>query len=109
MAEDTDKKEVKKYRKYILTLAQYGVITLLLIGSFYIGKFRESYKNETKEEPTIPIVNTVRKDNINLAVDEGNNLIIIDNTTGRYTIYQDSIGYKIFKLYAGTIWRESGD
>lgn len=104
MTDGTNKKE-KKYGKLIIKSLQYGIVTILLVGSYYLGKLQKAYETESQPKTEIPIVNTVKKDSINLAIDEGNNLLIIDNNTGRYTIYQDSIGYKIFKLYAGTIWK----
>jgi hypothetical protein len=105
--EITTKGFFKKYRKFGTIILQYSIVAVLLVGSYYLGRLQKTYEYEmvaeTNEEP---IVRSIKKDSINLAVDEGNNLIIIDNSTGKYTIYQDSIGYKIFKLYAGTIWRE---
>lgn len=97
----------KKYRNFITTLLQYIIVIVLLFGSFHLGKFQKMYEyDNNKVEVEEPVVTVIKKDSINLAIDEGNNLIIINNNTGRYTIYQDSIGYKIFKLYAGTIWKK---
>jgi hypothetical protein len=46
----------------------------------------------------------VNRSQVNLAIDEHNHLIVIDKTTGDYTVYQDSIGMSIFKLYAKNIF-----
>ena len=42
-----------------------------------------------------------------MAIDENNNLMIIDVKSGDYTVYQDSVGKMIFKLYAKTVWIEN--
>ncbi|MHA2403699.1 MAG: hypothetical protein ACXADH_11960, partial [Candidatus Kariarchaeaceae archaeon] len=77
---DGTNREHKKHRKFIMTLLQYGVVTILLVGSYWLGKFQESYEQEINSSLTEePIVNTVKRDSINLAIDEGNNLLIIDN------------------------------
>ena len=80
------------------------IVGLVAFASFYQGKFTERHKNDD----VIIIesnVTKVNKDEVNIAIDESNNLIIIDNESGKYTIYQDSIGQTIFKLYAKNIWR----
>ena len=49
----------------------------------------------------------IKKSDVNLAIDEDNHLIIINNKTGNYTMYQDSIGKTIFKLYAKNVWGQN--
>ena len=39
--------------------------------------------------------------------DENNNLLIIRESDGSYTVYQDSVGYTIFGLYAKNIWGQA--
>jgi hypothetical protein len=36
-------------------------------------------------------------------LDEHNNLLVIDKSTGNYTVYDDSVGVSIFKIYARNI------
>jgi hypothetical protein len=72
------------------------------VASFFVGIY---YNKSTtkKEKPTYQVTKVLRS-NVNLAIDESNNLIVIDNKTGNYTVYQDSIGITIFKLYAKNVW-----
>ena len=44
------------------------------------------------------------KQDIILAVDENQRLMVIDKSTGNYTIYDNEIGKTIFTLYARNIW-----
>lgn len=80
----------------------YGIIGVTCVGSFFIGRF---YDKLTKKDSPLKIeVSTIKKQDVNLAIDQSNNLIIIDNKTGNYTIYQDSVGRTIFSLYAKSVW-----
>jgi hypothetical protein len=49
----------------------------------------------------------VKKEEVKLAIDENNNLLIIRKKDGSYTVYQDSVGYMIFGLYAKNIWGQA--
>jgi len=94
----------KKVKPFIVYVTRMVIVGLVAFASFYQGKFTERHKNDD----VIIIesnVTKVNKNEVNIAIDESNNLIIIDNESGKYTIYQDSIGQTIFKLYAKNIWR----
>lgn len=80
-------------------------ISIAIVASFFIGQFVENYKNKKGDdgEQTTKIVK-IKKQDVNIAIDEYNNLIIFDNHSGEYLIYEDSIGQTIFKIYARNIW-----
>jgi hypothetical protein len=82
----------------------YAVITISLIVGFSIGYYYDMVKQSYKKEPTFV---SVRKSDIKLAIDENNNLLIIRESDGSYTVYQDSVGYTIFGLYAKNIWGQA--
>ena len=91
-----------KLRSFFKNIAIYGVIVACTIAAYFIGVFHN--KMTTKPiEPKIEVVK-VKKSQVNLAIDENNHLIIINKESGNYTIYQDSIGKTIFKLYAKNVW-----
>ena len=93
----------EKIKPILITATKMIVLGSIIVASFYQGRFTERHKNDDVLiiESNVTKVN---KDEVNIAIDESNNLIIIDNETGKYTIYQDSIGSTIFKLYARNIW-----
>lgn len=95
-------KNVLEKTKVILKhVTIYTVIISSCIASFFLGfYYQKNYSNDKKDR----VVKIVSKEEVNLAVDVSDNLIIIDNKTGDYTIYEDSIGNTIFKLYAKNIW-----
>lgn len=78
-------------------------VSISLVAGFYIGS---SYNS--KYGPQKPTIHTVKvnRSQVNLALDEHNHLIIIDKKTGDYTVYQDSIGVSVFKLYARNIFSD---
>lgn len=99
----------EKFNKLVATtksffkgIAVYVVIIACSIAAYFIGVFHN--KMTTKPvEAKIEVVK-IKKSQVNLAIDENNHLIIINKETGNYTIYQDSIGKTIFKLYAKNVW-----
>lgn len=84
------------------------VVVLFVVVSLFAGFYAGSeYNNEFgPKKPTINMVK-VNRNQVNLALDEHNHLIIIDKKTGDYTVYEDSIGVSVFKLYARNIFSET--
>jgi|688.fasta_scaffold32143_6 hypothetical protein len=93
------KESTKSIFKHIVV---YGVIVIVSIASFIIGF--TYHKLTSKNEIPPKEINRVFKKDVSVAIDETNNLIIINNETGDYTLFQDSIGNTIFNLYAKTVW-----
>jgi len=92
MKMEKEKTETSKFSTYVILF-----VTLALgftIGYYY--NIFSALKSKTQKE--------VKKSSINLAVDQYGNLLMIDNTTGEYTIYEDSVGQSIFNLYARNIF-----
>ena len=96
----------KKAKKVSIIIFKYLTIGLIVASSFFLGR----YNGKTSYEPeVIESFKTVNRSEVNIAVDERNNLIIIDIESGNYTIFEDSIGQSIFKVYAKKIWSDSND
>jgi hypothetical protein len=91
----------KKVKEFSFKLLKYTTIVLVVLSSFFLGR----YNGETnKEIEVIESFKTVNRNEVNIAIDERNNLIIIEKESGNYTIFEDSIGHSVFKLYARNIW-----
>jgi hypothetical protein len=89
--------QLKKFFSHVFWVAL--VITGLGIG-FGVGFYYKQIK--TVEMPSKMVV--IEKQDIILAVDENQRLMVIDKSTGNYTIYDNEIGKTIFTLYARNIW-----
>lgn len=98
------KKLKEKMMPVFKNITIYGIIICSVIASFFIGIF---YNRMTTKPATKIEVKTINKSEVNLGIDENNHLIVIEKKTGNYTIYQDSIGKTIFKLYAKNLWGQS--
>lgn len=95
------KERVKTIFKHLLL---YSVISLSFVAGASIGYYYDYIKtNYTKQAPVV----SVRKEEVKLAIDENNNLLVIRKKDGSYTVYQDSVGYMIFNLYAKNIWGQA--
>lgn len=105
MKKEKIKEFLLKVKPTLTKVIRYSIITVAIVASFLVGKFVESYKNKKSGVEENKIVK-VKKEEVNIAIDETNNLIIIDEHTGEYVIYEDSIGQTIFKLYARNIWNQ---
>jgi hypothetical protein len=90
---------IKKITPILKSLLIYGIILLLAVSAFLIGRYYQKINTTPK---TREISNVFKRD-IVIAVDENNNLIIIEKSTGDYTVYQDSIGKSIFTIYANKV------
>ena len=86
--------------KVLSSIGRYILIVTIVIAAFLFGKFYSTSNKEVEKK----IFTYIEREDIRLALDENDNLMVIDNKTGTYTVYQDSIGNAIFKLYARNIW-----
>lgn len=92
---------VKGFFKKLEVLLLISFIAGILVTSLLDDNLKSGDEDKIKKQK---IYKKVSPDDINIALDSYNNLIIIDNKTGQYTIYQDSIGQTIFELYSNQIW-----
>lgn len=94
----------KKSLPFLKQVVTYLIMILISLLSFFVGVYYT--KLFKKEKKPLVEVNIIKDSDVNLAIDQHNNLIIIDIKTGNYVIYQDSIGHTIFTMYAKNIWNK---
>lgn len=100
--EEKFEKVMSLTKQFLKNIMVYGIIIISVIASFIVG---DTYRKLTTKPITPKTeMERVRKKDVTLAIDESHHLIIINNNTGDYTVYQDSIGKTIFKLYAANVW-----
>ena len=90
---------------------QYAIIVAALTVGFFVGKYTHKIevtnnmsKNTYKDNPYRSMRST--KD-ISIAVDEHNELLLINKQTGKYQVYSDSVGMCIFKMYSYRIYQNA--
>ena len=85
----------KNLLKNLLTIL--GVISLLYIG--YTAEFHYEKLIREKQTP----LELKNSSNTSVALNEFNQLIIIDKQTNKYVIYTDTVGKNIFGMYINQI------
>lgn len=78
------------------------IVVALTTASFKLGGI---YQKSQKEEIKVvnPYSHAFSPEEISIAVNESNELIMIERATGKYIVYSDQIGNTIFGMYANRI------
>lgn len=98
-----DKEKVMNTVKGIFS---YALIVVALILGFTIGRYTQNYPpKETKSEN--PYSTPLKPEEVSIAVDEQNNLLVIQKKTGDYIVYSNEIGVSIFKMYTNRIYQNA--
>jgi hypothetical protein len=80
-----------------------GKITIVLIAlicGFIAGEYYYKSKEVTTQKLPMDLKTIHKLDGTSVAINERNELLVIDRKQGSYEIYSDSVGKVIFKLYA---------
>ena len=95
-----NKEKVIAFAKKAFT---YAIIVGALVIGFFIGKrFPQPHLNQQDN----PYSHSYDANEVSIAVNESNELLIIDRKTGKYIIYSDQIGTTIFKMYTNRIYQD---
>jgi hypothetical protein len=94
---ETLKNKLKEISFYLLISLSFG-------AGLSIGYYYDYIKSKNSNGL---LVNSVKRNEVKLAIDENNNLLVIKRKDGSYTAYEDSVGYTIFNLYAKNIWGQA--
>ena len=82
------------------------ILSALVIFIFGYVSSEIYHRIKNTKEDTVQVASQKPVKNINkisVAINERNELMIIDRSNGSYEIYQDSIGRCIFNLYANNL------
>ena len=74
------------------------IVSSTLVAGFGMGY----YFQELKRQPQA-VNETILNKEVRIAIDSEDKLIMMDRKTGSYTIYSDSVGRIIVKMYASKI------
>lgn len=83
--------------------AHYIVHIIALSVGITIGYYYHIFTQFKISNADKRTIKEIKRSNVSIAIDDHDNLMVIDKNTGDYTIYQDSIGIAVFNLYAKTI------
>ena len=74
------------------------IVATTLVAGFGMGYYFQELKRQPKA-----VNETILNKEVRIAIDSEDKLILMDRKTGGYTIYSDSVGKIIFKMYASKI------
>lgn len=99
---------VQNTKQFFAKHAKYAInvifVISLIVAAFKLGA---EYGNRPKvEKPENPYAHAFSPEEISIAVNESNELIMIERATGKYIVYSDQIGQTIFGMYANRIHQE---
>lgn len=84
----------------------YAFIVGVLVGGFALGRWTADFPPKV-EASTNPYNNVYSSTKVSIAVNEANELMLIDRNTGKYQMYSDSVGMSIFKMYSNRIYQKA--
>jgi hypothetical protein len=88
-----------------------NVIIIAAVGTamFRLGIAYQTNKSKENTKIENPYAHAYSPEEISIAVNESNELIMIERATGKYIVYSDEIGQTIFGMYANRIHQEVTD
>jgi hypothetical protein len=86
-----------------------NAIILITVGTamFRLGIAYQNDKSKEQVKVENPYAHAYSPEEISIAVNEANELIMIERATGKYIVYSDQIGQTIFGMYANRIRQEA--
>ena len=91
------KNALDKLNAFAKKLGNLLVVAIAMLAGFFIGYNYWQMMNHSKPSP---LKNIQPLSKTSVAINERNELLVIDRVSGTYTVYQDSVGLMIFNLYA---------
>jgi hypothetical protein len=93
--------ELKPKAIHYLTIAgKVAIIVVSLMVGFGFGKIYKSYQD--RSTTTVQKIHTPSTTSV--AINERGEMLIIDRSSGKYELYNDSIGEMVFNLYANKLY-----
>lgn len=85
-----------------------NIIIIAAVGTtmFRLGIAYQTHQSEKSNKVNNPYAHAFSPEEISIAVNESNELIMIERSTGEYIVYSDQIGQTIFGMYANRIHQE---
>ncbi len=93
------KEKLKQTGKEVLNAL---LVIIVVTAAYLIGK--HSHKWFDSKEKKNPYSQVYSTNEVSIAVNESNDLLLITKKSGEYVVYSDSVGLAIFKLYASKMY-----
>lgn len=94
---------VKGYVKPALNVV---ILVAVSTATFKLGALHQASQAKKAEVVENPYAHAFTPEELSIAVNESNELLMIERSTGKYIVYSDQIGQTIFEMYANRIHQE---
>lgn len=100
-----EKKEMREILSvYLQKASKFLFIVAIFIFGYVSSEIYHRIKNSKEDKVVVASPKATKSiSKVSVAINERNELMIIDRTNGSYEIYQDSVGRCIFNLYANSL------
>ena len=88
------------------TVFSYVLVIGALVLGFVIGRWTSDFPPK-KEVAVNPYQKAFAPDEISIAVNESNELMLIERKTGKYVMYSNEVGMTIFRMYTNRIYQNA--
>ena len=88
----------EKFKLFFNRFMNIIIVVTTLTAGFGMGYYFQELKMKPKA-----VNETILNREVRIAVDSEDKLILMDKKTGQYSIYSDSVGRTIFRMYASKI------
>lgn len=99
------KEKLKTLGKTVLSYA----LLVVALGSAYLIGANNAVEKDTPLKEENCFFPKFSPAEISVAVNEENDLLLIDKKTGKYKVYTEDLGLTIFKMYAKKIRQQATD
>jgi hypothetical protein len=82
------------------------ILVTVSTATFKLGQMHQASQAEKAKVVENPYAHAFTPDELSIAVNESNELLMIERATGKYIVYSDQIGQTIFEMYANRIQQE---
>jgi hypothetical protein len=89
-----------KVKEFAKKLGSYLLIIVMLVIGYHIGRVSTNLFKPSKAK-IAPEIKSISE--VSIAINESNNILIINRKDGSYEMFSDSVGMTIFRIYAGRI------
>ena len=93
------KEKLKQTGKEVLNAL---IVLVIVVAAYLIGKYSHKWFEDKKQKN--PYSQVYSTNEVSIAVNESNDLLLITKKSGEYVVYSDSVGLAIFKLYANKMY-----
>jgi len=98
---------IQKITKAVKSVGNWFMIAITALSAFFLGYYYPKIKQTiVGEQKTLIVPKTSAQ--ITISVTDRGELMVMDRGTGKFEIYEESVGLNVFKAYGNKITQSPG-